>query len=105
VPTKPTTTVTTCPVCAKPLAGRGKCKSYIHEAIGFYAPGLILNDDGYGYSEVVSVEIGDHIWGGYRVTERDLTCQTPGRIRVHATAWRYDRRASKYAVAYFPEGV
>jgi hypothetical protein len=86
--------VTACPTCAKPLAGRGKCKSYAHRAIGPRRVGSIIDLPGYGTAEVIAVEEGDHLLGGWSITERDLTGSTPGRIRIHCTAWEA-RRGNK----------
>lgn len=76
-----------CPTCSKPLAGRGKCKSYAHAAIGPCTVGNIIEDRRYGRSVVIAIEDGRNGTIGWSITERDLDGQDAGRIRTHCTAW------------------
>jgi hypothetical protein len=85
-----------CLVCSKPLAGRGKCKSYAHVAIGPRAVGTVWTERFAHPSSAVRVEVvrvlteADGIpswWGGWGIVERDLNGSDAGRLRTHCTAW------------------
>lgn len=85
-----------CPVCSKPLAGRGKCKNYAHVAIGPRAVGTIWTERFVHSSSARRVEVvqvlsdadGIPSWfGGWGIVERDLDGDDAGRLRTHCTAW------------------
>jgi hypothetical protein len=85
-----------CPVCSKPLAGRGKYKSYFHADIGPRQVGTIWQEEILGRKVGPRVEVvalnatgeGVPSWMGWSITERDLEGDDAGRLRTHCTAWR-----------------
>ena len=92
-------TTANCPVCQKPLAGRGKCKEYHHTAIGPRQVGTIWQEEILGRKVGPRVEVvalnatgeGLPSWMGWSITERDLEGSDAGRLRTHCTAWRANR--------------
>ncbi len=86
------TTQGNCPTCSKPLSGRGKCRSYVHVAIGPRHVGDIIRTP-YGTEVVIEINETDPTWRGWTISVRDLDGPDVGRVRTHCTAW--DGRRSK----------
>ena len=81
---------TTCPTCRKPLAGRGKCNSYTHKAIGLYRVGGRYIDKYFGHQlgafTVTEIREERADWMGWSVTCVD---EKDGRVRTHCTPYNY----------------